>query len=103
MSDSLRTYLIFWQCRVYIWGIAADSVFPLFVWIVPSLKKRAEAGRVCRLAGVDTPFTGTRKSYLSGMTHVPKTRHIPEPPSPPRVSGARPGAPASGGLVDVTL
>lgn len=74
MSDSLGMY--FFDNAEYIWGIAVDPVFALLVWIVPSLRKRAEAGRECRLAGMDSPYTGTRKSYLSGMTHLPEARHI---------------------------
>lgn len=115
MSDILGTYFFFGNAE-YLWGIAVDPVFALLVWIVPSLRKRARAGRECRLAGIDSPYTGMRKSYLSGMTHLPKARYIrgatppgrgqlqpPAPLSPPRVSGARPGAAASGGLVGVIL
>lgn len=75
MSDILGTYFFFGSAE-YLWGIAVDPVFALLVWIVPRLRKRARAGRECRLAGMDSPYTGMWKSYLSGMTHLPKGRHI---------------------------
>lgn len=92
MSDSLGTYFFFGNAE-YIWGIAVNSVFALLVWIFPSLRKRAQAGRECRLAGMDSPYTGMRKSYLSGMTHLPKARHIPGA-APPETGQLQPPLPS---------
>lgn len=109
---TVQEHISLFSNAVYIWGIAVDSVLALLVWIVPSLRKRAEAGRECRLAGMDSPYTGTGKSHLSGMTHLlPKARHIPgaappergQPPLPCPCLRSQAGGAAPGGLLDGIL